>query len=1663
MKKRLLAIIITLCMLGTQLSAVGFADEVTETTEAGPITVMVEATEQSPQEIPCTCETLCSENEINTDCAVCSAKGANLQEVCAGDEAMAFVPGLTSLSSSSVNDDALSFNPSYLNDLEMGIYSVLAAKIESVAVTGGRMVFTLRLNGISFDNGGETDNDKLLNLAFDYFFEEVNNANVFSCLLSEYPYEMFWFDKMDSSLGSMGINISNSGNTTYIDSITYYMPVYDTYQDKSVSQPEYTLSADAASKAAQAAAYAKEIVDANAGKSDMEKLEAYKDAICDLTSYDLEAVEIVGDPEHPLFDTFYGDPFQITSVFDRDPDTKTIGEGYAKAFQYLCDLSDFDSTQCYYVAGEMSGTGTSEFIPGGEQHWLNFSWNIVKIEGKSYLVDLLNCDEGTFGEPDYVFMKEPIRGNVNDGYWFSGANGSEVHYIYGDQFVSRGLLDTTILDLNGRYMTGSITLSGTAKIGETLTAEIKGVPTNSTIQWYRDDTPVPGANGNTYTISSGEDVGKTIKVVVSASGCEGTLTAQTSEKVVKASPEPVNDINILSITDTSITIETHPGEVYACVDESTGDIVLPSEDQWGTSGEFTGLSAGKVYAIFARRNETDTHYGTSTNGYKYELVTTSNRIIMRVEVTVDAPVKYQDLPTTATVNTANMTATLEWYEGTDTSGQPVTGKAKPNQYYVAKVTLTADEGYEFGKGCFVKVNSTTAEFPYEGMSVMGINVGFVEPTAPVELTNIEITKQPDKTDYIAGENFDPTGMAVTAYYDDGSNKAVDLSECTFSPETLTGGVESVTVSYGGKSASVPVTVTVPVELTGIEISKQPNKTEYKENESFDPTGMEITAKYSDGSTESVSVADCTFSPEIITQGVTSVTVSYKGKTASVPVTVLEAELTGIEVTKKPDKTEYFDGESFDPTGMEITASYENGSKKIISTENCTFSPETLTTGVTSVTVSYNGKTASVPVTVKAVELTGIEITKQPDKTEYFDGESFDPAGIEVMAVYNNGSKEPVSVENCTFSPEKLTTGVTSVTVSYNGKTAAVSVTVKAIELTAIEIIKQPDKTVYDIGDKFDPTGMEVTAIYNNGSKELVSIDECTFSPETLTEGLTSVTVSYGGKTASVAVTVKIPELTGIKITKQPDKIAYYPGESFDPTGMEIEARYENGSKESVQLNECSFTPDVLSDGDTEVTVNYGGKTAIVYVAVYTKNNNPNWLYVGDTSLPLYPDNPYFTSNDGGKTWKEYKNGIPEDNYIRYEGGVLTLHNATIVQDDFLSDSNGAGIYAAPGSNKSLALTIILEGENTISGSSYGIFVTGGRGYDSAGQDTSLTIQGPGSLNVKGSNGNGEGILIISGNGNPTLTLNNASVVAGVDEGGSYGTGIGIQSGVDSNNPEITVNVNGGSLTAGGSNCNDGIFYYFGSHNAVGSAKLNVSGDAVVNAVNGIKASRISEPHDVIISNSADIGGIIFDGKDGTVYGDVELQEDIIIEDGKSLTIPEDSNLNTGSHIVTVKSDGSLNGTVGGTVKIAPTITTESLIGGYVGTYYEQQLKATGDPTITWSITEGALPEGLTIDKDTGKIFGTPAAKGTYSFTVAATNSVDTHCKEFSIEIKEYEKGDVNMDGTVNIPDATAIQYHISSLPIEGTFNESLADVNNDGIISIVDVTLIQLNLANKTQ
>ena len=243
------------------------------------------------------------------------------------------------------------------------------------------------------DNKSNPDAVNAMNLLIGFSLKPVVNA-----LLADYPYDLYWYDKTLSSFKS-GPTLRFIRDYDGIEKIlisvncTVSLPVAESYAaDTYLVDPELTGAVQTAAENIRG------IVDQYAGSSDLEKLNGYRAEICSRTSYNYSAA-------NNSETTPYGDPWQLIWIFDDDPTTTVVCEGYSKAFMHLCDLSVFASQDiwCITVTGTMNG-GT-----GAGAHM----WNILHMDnGLNYLVDVTNCDEGTVGADDKLFLAGAESQNI---------------------------------------------------------------------------------------------------------------------------------------------------------------------------------------------------------------------------------------------------------------------------------------------------------------------------------------------------------------------------------------------------------------------------------------------------------------------------------------------------------------------------------------------------------------------------------------------------------------------------------------------------------------------------------------------------------------------------------------------------------------------------------------------------------------------------------------------------------------------------------------------------------------------------------------------------------------------------------------------------------------------------------------------------------------------------------------------------------------------------------------------------------------------------------------------------------------------------------------------------------------------------------------------------
>lgn len=153
-------------------------------------------------------------------------------------------------------------------------------------------------------------------------------------------------------------------------------------------------------------------------------------------------------------------------------------------------------------------------------------------------------------------------------------------------------------------LSGTVSITGTAKFGETLTANTTSLNYGSegsgtlSYQWYRGDTAISGATSSTYTLVAA-DVGQTIKVQVKNSNNSGSVTSTATAVVDKADgPAAPSGLAEVSKTDTTITVTQNSAWEYSKDNGST----------WQASNTFTGLTPNTTYSqIIARVKETATH------------------------------------------------------------------------------------------------------------------------------------------------------------------------------------------------------------------------------------------------------------------------------------------------------------------------------------------------------------------------------------------------------------------------------------------------------------------------------------------------------------------------------------------------------------------------------------------------------------------------------------------------------------------------------------------------------------------------------------------------------------------------------------------------------------------------------------------------------------------------------------------------------------------------------------------------------------------------------------------------------------------------------------------------------------------------------------------------
>lgn len=279
----------------------------------------------------------------------------------------------------------------------------------------------------------------------------INFKAIMEALLADCAYEQYWFNKAIGMGFALSCNVDTNESEPVLKLDKAGFVMYFTVAKKYAKQNEtYETNPTEINRAKKAISNVAAIVKQAKDKADYDKLVYYRNWICANNVYNSEALSYT--------EKDYGDPWQIIYVFDKDPKTNVVCEGYSKAFKYLFDQTDFkENISCITVSGDMSVNNG----PGG-----GHMWNIVKMsDGKNYLVDVTNSDNKYTGGTDRLFFVGMNKGSNSSEYYINLTASDQVRFTYDSETLNAFDAKDLVLS-NTRYVApNSLSVSGkTAKV-----------------------------------------------------------------------------------------------------------------------------------------------------------------------------------------------------------------------------------------------------------------------------------------------------------------------------------------------------------------------------------------------------------------------------------------------------------------------------------------------------------------------------------------------------------------------------------------------------------------------------------------------------------------------------------------------------------------------------------------------------------------------------------------------------------------------------------------------------------------------------------------------------------------------------------------------------------------------------------------------------------------------------------------------------------------------------------------------------------------------------------------------------------------------------------------------------------------------------------------------
>ena len=427
----------------------------------------------------------------------------------------------------------------------------------------------------------------------------------------------------------------------------------------------------------------------------------------------------------------------------------------------------------------------------------------------------------------------------------------------------------------------------------------------------------------------------------------------------------------------------------------------------------------------------------------------------------------------------------------------------------------------------------------------------------------------------------------------------------------------------------------------------------------------------------------------------------------------EKQIASISVKTNPTTTAYEHGDTIDLTGGVIQVTYDDNSTEYVdmidpSVSIATGSPADVNNPI--VKLDYKGQETSFNITVTD-PIQSLSVATPMTQGEYDHGDTLNFAGLTLSAVTKSGSTTTISSTTPGLTISETTANINSpnftktsgssdvevrgtqvIKFTYDGKTAQQTIIVND-KIASINVVTQPNKTVFKYGETLDITGATVKVTLESGDTTNINLPDgsATVSAfdNTQTGSKQNLTVTINNKTAPETIDVEAYNYVKETTLTEPTKVDYKYNEDLDVTGGRIKVNWANGTVSNVNLT----TSMVTGYNKTQLGVQ---TLTISYTFTYTLSDGAQIQDPITMTYEVEVTNPAKTITITAPTKTEYEHGDSLDFTggeieVAYEDGTTQTKQITA---DMVKESSGSLVNMAPTAsdyvNNEVSKTLVIK-------------------------------------------------------------------------------------------------------------------------------------------------------------------------------------------------------------------------------------------------------------------------------------------------------------------------------------------------------------------------------------